>query len=124
MDLERFLDNESCEGLELQDLDHFAEKVKNMFGNGVKAEESVLAALAAFAYVAKQGLSTQGAFKQVINLSIAIGGDADTIASMAGAMAGALYGTIWHRPRMGILRSFCHRQQLWNHRWASCERMR
>ena len=93
LDLERFLDNESCEGLELQDLDHFAEKVKNMFGNGVKAEESVLAALAAFAYVAKQGLSTQGAFKQVINLSIAIGGDADTIASMAGAMAGALYGT-------------------------------
>lgn len=93
LDLERFLDNESCEGLELQDLDHFAEKVKNMFGNGVKAEESVLAALAAFAYIAKQGLSTQGAFKQVINLSIAIGGDADTIASMAGAMAGALYGT-------------------------------
>ena len=61
------------------------------FGNGVKAEETTLAALAVFVYVAARG----GGFEHVINLAISLGGDTDTAASMAGALAGALAGAFW-----------------------------
>lgn len=76
------------------DFDRFAGMVVDLFGNGVKAEESVLAALAAFMFVAQRDGSWENSFKEVINLSIAMGGDTDTIASMAGAMAGARWGAI------------------------------
>jgi poly(ADP-ribose) glycohydrolase ARH3 len=54
-------------------------------GTGVAAAESVPAAVAA--------LLQGGAPQQVITTAIGLGGDTDTIAAMAGAMAGAAWGS-------------------------------
>lgn len=54
-------------------------------GNGVFAEEAVPAALYAF-------LRQPGSFGDVIRYAIGLGGDTDTIAAMAGALAGAYLG--------------------------------
>jgi poly(ADP-ribose) glycohydrolase ARH3 len=55
------------------------------FGHGVAATEAVPAALYAF-------LRTPDSFAEVIRYAIGLGGDTDTIASMAGALAGAYLG--------------------------------
>jgi poly(ADP-ribose) glycohydrolase ARH3 len=59
-------------------------------GSGLRATESVPCALWAFMSAAERGPMA------VIEQAVAIGGDSDTIASMAGALAGAHYGeTNW-----------------------------
>jgi poly(ADP-ribose) glycohydrolase ARH3 len=55
-------------------------------GNGIEALESVPTAIAAFAL-------TPASYEDVIANAIFLGGDTDTIAAMAGALAGALQGT-------------------------------
>jgi poly(ADP-ribose) glycohydrolase ARH3 len=54
-------------------------------GNGVFAEEAVPAALHAF-------LRRPDSFADVVTYAIGLGGDTDTIAAMAGALAGAYLG--------------------------------
>lgn len=55
-------------------------------GNGVLAEESVPTAIYAF-------LKYGGGFRKTIQFCLDLGGDTDTIASMAGGLAGAADGT-------------------------------
>jgi poly(ADP-ribose) glycohydrolase ARH3 len=54
-------------------------------GNGISALQAVPAALAAF-------LSNADSFRGTIRFAIRMGGDTDTIASMAGALSGAYLG--------------------------------
>ena len=56
------------------------------FGNGIRAEEAVPAAI--FSFLHKGRVS----FDMSINYAISLGGDTDTIASMAGAISGAYWG--------------------------------
>jgi poly(ADP-ribose) glycohydrolase ARH3 len=61
------------------------EDVVAQLGNGIAAHEAVPAALYSF-------LRHAGTFPEVIAYAISLGGDTDTIASMAGALAGAHLG--------------------------------
>lgn len=54
-------------------------------GNGITGTEAVPAALAAF-------LAFPGSFPDVVGRAVTLGGDTDTIASMAGALSGAFLG--------------------------------
>lgn len=54
-------------------------------GNGIAAQESVVTAIGCFAF-------TPHSYEQVIANAILLGGDTDTIAAMAGAIAGAFLG--------------------------------
>lgn len=70
------------------------ETVVETFGNGIKAQEAVPAAI--FCFLHKGRVS----FDEAINYAISLGGDTDTIASMAGAISGAYWGvdnipTLW-----------------------------
>lgn len=62
-----------------------AEDVAAVIGTGVAASEAVPAAICAF-------LRHPDSFPDVVRFAISLGGDTDTIASMAGAMAGARLG--------------------------------
>lgn len=62
-----------------------AEMVATRVGTGVEAHEAVPAALCAF-------LRHPGSYRDTVRFAIALGGDTDTIASMAGAIAGACLG--------------------------------
>jgi poly(ADP-ribose) glycohydrolase ARH3 len=64
-------------------------------GNGIKAPESVPTAIALFA-------SAPASYPDVIGRAILLGGDTDTIAAMAGALAGAHLGI--HAVPDGLLR--------------------
>ena len=70
--------------------------VKVFSGTGIKATDAVSAAIYAFLYCLAdrqpQELSQYNKVQQVIFYSISLGGDTDTIATMAGAIAGAYYG--------------------------------
>ena len=61
------------------------EVVSQQLGNGVLAEDSVAAALFGF-------LVGAPSFREVVLAAASLGGDVDTIASMAGGLAGALGG--------------------------------
>lgn len=60
--------------------------VVETFGNGIRAEEAVPAAIFSFLHKGKVS------FDDSINYAISLGGDTDTIASMAGAISGAYWG--------------------------------
>lgn len=60
--------------------------VVETFGNGIRAEEAVPAAI--FSFLHKGRVS----FDMSINYAISLGGDTDTIASMTGAISGAYWG--------------------------------
>ncbi|MFP3899750.1 MAG: ADP-ribosylglycohydrolase family protein [Acidimicrobiia bacterium] len=62
-----------------------AAEVVDALGNGVTAVEAVPAALCTF-------LRHQGSFEDTVRFAIGLGGDTDTIAAMAGALAGAHLG--------------------------------
>ena len=62
------------------------ETVVETFGNGIRAEEAVPAAIFSFLHKGKVS------FEESINYAISLGGDTDTIASMAGAISGAYWG--------------------------------
>ena len=61
------------------------EAVIDQLGNGIKASESVPTAIYAF-------LRQPSSFGEVVTYAISLGGDTDTIACMAGALAGAHLG--------------------------------
>ncbi|CAD5113316.1 DgyrCDS2492 [Dimorphilus gyrociliatus] len=70
------------------------EDVATKLGNDVTALNSVPAAIYSFLRTTKErfsNLSPEEKFKETILFSISLGGDTDTIASMAGAIAGAAY---------------------------------
>lgn len=60
-------------------------EISRTLGNGVSALEAVPAALCAF-------LRHSSSFADAVRFAISLGGDTDTIASMAGALAGARLG--------------------------------
>ena len=62
------------------------QQVVGTLGHGVKAVEAVPAAIFAFLFKSNSSL------KDVVFYAISLGGDTDTIASMAGAIAGAYWG--------------------------------
>lgn len=66
-------------------------QVAATLGNGITAIEAVPAALAAF-------LANADSFSDTISFAVAIGGDTDTIASMAGALSGAYLDGAIPRP--------------------------
>ena len=68
--------------------------VVDTFGNGIRAQEAVPAAI--FAFLHKGGES----FEECIHFAINLGGDTDTIASMAGAISGAYLGLDPSIPQM------------------------
>ena len=60
--------------------------VVETFGNGIRAEQAVPAAIFSFLHKGRVSFDTS------INYAISLGGDTDTIASMAGAITGAYWG--------------------------------
>jgi poly(ADP-ribose) glycohydrolase ARH3 len=62
-----------------------ADEIVERIGSGILASESVPSAICAF-------LSHPQSFTDAVTLAISLGGDADTIASMTGALSGALLG--------------------------------
>ena len=63
-------------------------------GNQISAHKSVPAAIYSFLRCLRpvEGITTSNALERTILYAISLDGDTDTIASMAGAIAGAFYG--------------------------------
>jgi poly(ADP-ribose) glycohydrolase ARH3 len=61
------------------------DELRDEIGNGVTALEAVPAALALF-------LAARGEVQETLGMALQLGGDTDTIAAMAGALAGAYWG--------------------------------
>lgn len=61
------------------------DKMANVLGNGIKAQEAVPMAIYCF-------LANPASFEQAVEAAVFIGGDTDTIASMTGAISGAALG--------------------------------
>lgn len=78
--------------LEQQDVS--SDKVIEILGNGISAYESVPTAIYCFLRAQKEipQIDTNDIFRRTIQYAITLGGDTDTIASMAGAIAGAYVG--------------------------------
>ncbi|CAG5116914.1 unnamed protein product [Candidula unifasciata] len=79
----------------LKNRDLHVEDVVNELGNDVSAFGSVPAAVFSFLKAATQNipeLNGRNKFEQTVLYAIGLGGDTDTIATMAAAIAGALYG--------------------------------
>lgn len=70
------------------------EEVVNVLGHSVSALYSVPTAVFSFLKAQNeiQGIETDNPLRRTIQYAISLGGDTDTIASMAGAIAGAYYG--------------------------------
>ncbi|XP_063978442.1 ADP-ribosylhydrolase ARH3-like isoform X2 [Diachasmimorpha longicaudata] len=70
------------------------EEVVINLGTSLRAVHSVPTAIFCFLYAQNpiQGINTENPFRRAIQYAMTLGGDTDTIASMAGAMAGAYYG--------------------------------
>ncbi|XP_060068197.1 ADP-ribosylhydrolase ARH3-like [Ylistrum balloti] len=77
-----------------QDTPPTADEINKDLGTEISAVESVPAAIFAFLYSAKEipHLEDRNLFEKTVIYAISLGGDSDTIASMAGAIAGACYG--------------------------------
>lgn len=67
------------------------DEVVNVLGHSVNALYSVPTALYCFLRCAKTANPEQSTFRETLEYTISLGGDTDTIASMAGALAGAFY---------------------------------
>ncbi|XP_019630152.1 PREDICTED: poly(ADP-ribose) glycohydrolase ARH3-like isoform X1 [Branchiostoma belcheri] len=74
-------------------------EVEDQLGNDIKALDSVPAAIFSFLHCTRSvdDIPTDNALERTIIYAISLGGDTDTIATMAGAIAGAYYG-IEHVP--------------------------
>lgn len=70
-------------------------RVVNTFGNNVSALKSVPTAIYSVLRAQRQidGFNSENPFVRTLYYSISVGGDTDTIASMACSIAGALYGS-------------------------------
>ena len=88
-----FLKTGFYEGIKLEDARHLLalgadserKDVVARLGNGIEAFESVSTAIYAF-------LRHPSSFREVVAYAISLGGDTDTIGSMAGALSGAFLG--------------------------------
>ncbi|KAK3597729.1 hypothetical protein CHS0354_006080 [Potamilus streckersoni] len=69
-------------------------EINEVLGTDISALNSVPAAVYAFLRATKKlkGIQDRNPFEKTIIYAISLGGDTDTIASMAGAIAGAYYG--------------------------------
>lgn len=74
--------------------DPSADTVASVLGNRISAHNSVGSALYSFLRCLKpvEGIPTENKLERTIAYAISLDGDTDTIASMAGAIAGAFYG--------------------------------
>lgn len=68
------------------------EEVVNVLGHSVNALYSVPTAIYCFLRTTKRSDNDQVSLRQTVEYTISLGGDTDTIASMACALAGAYYG--------------------------------
>lgn len=68
--------------------------IREQIGNSVEAINSVPTAIYCFVMGHDDipGIATKNAFRRTIEYAISLGGDTDTIASMAGSICGAYYG--------------------------------
>lgn len=68
--------------------------ILNVLGNDVSALYSVPTSIYCFLKAQKtiKGIDSDNPFRRAMEYAISLGGDADTIASMAGAISGAYYG--------------------------------
>ena len=90
-----------------------AQDVINTLGHGIKAIEAVPAAI--FAFVCK----SDTCFKDTLLYAMSLGGDTDTIASMAGAIAGAYWGDThipeeWYPVTEGVQKITKYADNLYN----------
>lgn len=71
-----------------------AEEIAALFGNDISAHKSVPTAIYAFlrSHEPLPFFQAENPFVRAIVLSISVGGDTDTIASMAGSISGAFHG--------------------------------
>ncbi|XP_064466131.1 ADP-ribosylhydrolase ARH3-like [Ornithodoros turicata] len=76
------------------DRDPSAREIAEVLGNEITADRSVPTAVYAFLRALKplQGYQTSNGFVRTLAFVISVGGDTDTIGTMAGAIAGAYYG--------------------------------
>lgn len=93
------------------------DEVVKLTGNGLRASEAVPAALGA-------ALTNLGSFRRTIQFAIAMGGDTDTIASMAGAIAGARLGehaipVSWREGTEGVERARTLADRLWLRKYGA-----
>ncbi|XP_069140131.1 ADP-ribosylhydrolase ARH3-like isoform X2 [Argopecten irradians] len=77
-----------------QDVPPTADEINEELGTEISALESVPAAIFAFLYSTKEipDLENRNLFEKTVMFATSLGGDSDTIATMAGAIAGACYG--------------------------------
>lgn len=93
-----------------------AKEVAATTGTGIKAVEAVPAALAAV-------LLNMTSFSATIQFAVTLGGDTDTIASMAGAVAGARLGEeaipySWRDQVEGVWEAGCLADRLWTKKYG------
>lgn len=71
-----------------------SQEVIEILGNGISAYESVPTAIYCFLRAQSEipQIETENIFRRTIQYAVSLGGDTDTIASMAGAIAGAFVG--------------------------------
>lgn len=69
-------------------------EILNVLGNDVSALYSVPTSIYCFlkAHKSIKGIDSDNPFRRVMEYAISLGGDTDTIASMAGSISGAFYG--------------------------------
>lgn len=69
-------------------------EILNVLGNDVSALYSVPTSIYCFlkSQNAIKGIESENPFRRAVEYAISLGGDTDTIASMAGAISGAYYG--------------------------------
>jgi len=74
--------------------DPTVDEVVNTLGHAKVAHYSVPTALYCFLRSAEpiDGIDTSNSFRRTVQYAVSLGGDTDTIASMAGALAGSFYG--------------------------------
>lgn len=70
------------------------EEILNRLGHSSRALYSVPTAIYCFLVASKEidEIKTDNLFRKTVQYAISLGGDTDTIASMAGSLAGAFYG--------------------------------
>ncbi|KAJ8919096.1 hypothetical protein NQ315_012081 [Exocentrus adspersus] len=80
--------------LQKEPSDDLDEEILENLGNGIRAHESVPTAIYCFLRAQNEipGIETENSFRRTIQYAITLGGDTDTIACMAGAIAGAYLG--------------------------------
>lgn len=79
-----------------------SEEITEVLGNGISAFDSVPTAIYCFLRAQNEipQVHTENVFRRTIQYAVTLGGDTDTIASMAGAIAGAFLGNEGINPNL------------------------